>query len=1121
MFQATEKMLVDILKSNQPIKAIRLCKMVYSNYSVLNLKHINYLLSEMQARKIVERNEFHEWCLKANNDENISVNILKLDQKIAKIKKSDNKGANNISSLDYEAEVEGLLKEKRKILHYKEINEEIFNAFGVNRNASIYAKNSNKCLNVITGFYVHSDIVDNNFYSELESQKRNILKFVIKELKKSKVMDCISLSTTLNYLGYGGLFTKNGLRYYLCYSPNLNGEINIEYRQSTKCHYLTFNDEKNETGDTQEGIGDLTSSIKIRPEKKVDTNENADSKKDVELEKDTKEVVDYESRLDIPLSSLGLSFRTFRCLSNWFNVMKLRDLVSYTEDELLDDKDIDSQSLGEIKSCLERFDLHLGMDTGKLEFEAFETDYKQEALEEQCCDLNISIEPHNDMSYDPFIERKIYESTAEKVDQKEKIKFAEKPLTSLKISSQLAHFLNEYIGIITIRDLLRFSEEGMKQVDGFDESFLVEIKCALEEHGLRLAKTNNKLPIIQPLTLYNYDEIDQSESLKVTDKPLASFRLSVRLSNCLIKNEGLETIGDVLKYTEEELLNLKNFGKTSLSELKRILKEYGLRLARNKYELTALESMRHEGVEYNMKKYTGEKEINKLFDYFPWMVPFVMKLYDKYTAHEKSTVYDALEIKITSLNDVNIADFFDEVGFRTFGDIYDEFINSLNFRQRTITLKRVHVDQKVSLEKLGQEFKITRERVRQLEKKAIQEANHRFSQTDVKIQAHILREKMATIIHYETATILSRPFVSKCKCSKNARMALFDEAGPYIFRDNWLILAEEKDRVKGIESSLKYKADKIGRIDKRVIDEITEGVFCRKKERDRFLTEILGLHKVFGEWMLRDSQRTRVFLALYKIGSPATKEEIAEYADIDDPSRVSGYLTCNDVFCRYDKTRWAFTDWTDDPYSGITKEIEQRIDEEGGMTTVERLVTELPEKFGVAESSVRANLAVPKFVIEEGYVRYATIGEIRSTYHGEVEKVSNSVELDDGSWAARILIEKRYLKGYSAEIHAAIAAECGLFPGDSIIVPIEGTRYSASLIWRITNPKQTVDLGRIEPILRELDLQPGEEMVVAPSKQTIKIYRLEDAPIKADNDREYTISKPHPVDDLLRALFDK
>lgn len=63
-------------------------------------------------------------------------------------------------------------------------------------------------------------------------------------------------------------------------------------------------------------------------------------------------------------------------------------------------------------------------------------------------------------------------------------------------------------------------------------------------------------------------------------KPIDELELSVRAHNCL-KNAGKKRILDLVNLTEEEGLQIQNFGRKSLSEVKESLKAFGLTLGMN------------------------------------------------------------------------------------------------------------------------------------------------------------------------------------------------------------------------------------------------------------------------------------------------------------------------------------------------------------------------------------------------------------------------------------------------------------------------------------------------------------------------------------------------------------
>jgi len=57
--------------------------------------------------------------------------------------------------------------------------------------------------------------------------------------------------------------------------------------------------------------------------------------------------------------------------------------------------------------------------------------------------------------------------------------------------------------------------------------------------------------------------------------PVSELTLSVRSSHCL-EGENIRTVSDLIAYSDEELLDLRNFGKTSLEEVKKKLGDLGL-----------------------------------------------------------------------------------------------------------------------------------------------------------------------------------------------------------------------------------------------------------------------------------------------------------------------------------------------------------------------------------------------------------------------------------------------------------------------------------------------------------------------------------------------------------------
>ena len=79
------------------------------------------------------------------------------------------------------------------------------------------------------------------------------------------------------------------------------------------------------------------------------------------------------------------------------------------------------------------------------------------------------------------------------------------------------------------------------------------------------------IPIVEEET----DEIIGSEDILFTKIDELDF--SARSLNCLEK-ANIKYLGDLIQLNEEDLLNLENFGKRSLNEVRDVISSYNLRL---------------------------------------------------------------------------------------------------------------------------------------------------------------------------------------------------------------------------------------------------------------------------------------------------------------------------------------------------------------------------------------------------------------------------------------------------------------------------------------------------------------------------------------------------------------
>ncbi|MDP7378943.1 MAG: DNA-directed RNA polymerase subunit alpha C-terminal domain-containing protein, partial [Pirellulaceae bacterium] len=75
-------------------------------------------------------------------------------------------------------------------------------------------------------------------------------------------------------------------------------------------------------------------------------------------------------------------------------------------------------------------------------------------------------------------------------------------------------------------------------------------------------------------TVDPWEEREKEKMAQILKVPVTDFELSVRSRNCLQKM-NIRTIGDLTHVSEAELLASKNFGETSLIEIREMLSTKG------------------------------------------------------------------------------------------------------------------------------------------------------------------------------------------------------------------------------------------------------------------------------------------------------------------------------------------------------------------------------------------------------------------------------------------------------------------------------------------------------------------------------------------------------------------
>lgn len=143
------------------------------------------------------------------------------------------------------------------------------------------------------------------------------------------------------------------------------------------------------------------------------------------------------------------------------------------------------------------------------------------------------------------------------------------PVTDFELSVRSRNCLAK-MNIHTLGDLIQKTEAELLSYKNFGETSLAEIKKILAQKGFRLGQGLEDKPRASVAA--------DPEKSSLLAEPVSVLELSSRAQRCMDRL-GIETLADLVKRTELELINQRNFGVTSLNEVKRKLKDRSLSLA--------------------------------------------------------------------------------------------------------------------------------------------------------------------------------------------------------------------------------------------------------------------------------------------------------------------------------------------------------------------------------------------------------------------------------------------------------------------------------------------------------------------------------------------------------------
>jgi DNA-directed RNA polymerase subunit alpha len=241
---------------------------------------------------------------------------------------------------------------------------------------------------------------------------------------------------------------------------------------------------------------------------------------------------------------------------------------------LLDLHGSDERALELYESCAELPFVHANALMNLSVIHEDNGEYEQAA---QCLRRVLAVNPNNLRAQlylkDVTSASDMYIDEQEVKDREQRDAILDIPVSDFELSVRSRNCLKK-MNIHTLGDLLNASEHELLAYKNFGETSLREIKAMLEQKSLSLGQ--NSCDKATSGAGAQESEPEQDE-LELLGKSVSVLKLSVRSRKCL-QRLGINIIGDLTARTEGELLESRNFGQTSLREIKGCLADISLSL---------------------------------------------------------------------------------------------------------------------------------------------------------------------------------------------------------------------------------------------------------------------------------------------------------------------------------------------------------------------------------------------------------------------------------------------------------------------------------------------------------------------------------------------------------------
>jgi len=406
--------------------------------------------------------------------------------------------------------------------------------------------------------------------------------------------------------------------------------------------------------------------------------------------------------------------------------------------------------------------------------------------------------------------------------------------------------------------------------------------------------------------------------------------------------------------------------------------------------------------------------------------------------------------------------------------LLSDFVDSLEDVQRYVLNARLRLikSETKTLQEVGEEVGVTRERIRQVEAKAISKVMNFLDSNQgkpIKWQVDHTLKLLGNAFPIEVGAEFLGRFTDQIAISDALiRMLLCDYSG-YETLDGWLVRGDASSFIQ----SASDKANSFGVFD-RPLDEYCNELGVASVYFEKFLSEVLSAQRVMGSWVLpRRSVGDWAELVLRLRGEPMSPEEVNDSIPVSRSlqSLINSLGEMESVL-RTDRRMFALREWGLEEYSGISEEIAERIDRNGGSVRVDDVIEELTEQFSVSASSVKSYVTTSRFVVSDGWVRLRRSDE-RHVVHASITEARGYFFLDP-KLVFLCNVDKDLLRGSGRALNTAVVNVAKLQPGSNITLTSQFG--PVALTWNRNSTQPAI--GSLKAVAEALHAREGDRLRV-------------------------------------------